>query len=138
MSGEYLICSFIVPGEITPMGRPRFVRKTGIAFTPPKSRSYQAVLRDYAKQAMSGQAPFDGPCRVHIVAWYPWPSSWSKLKRGRNGNHKGSGADWDNIGKAVTDAMNAIVFTDDARVADARVQKLYADEPGLFVEVSRI
>jgi Holliday junction resolvase RusA-like endonuclease len=31
--------------------------------------------------------------------------------------------------------MNGIVWTDDARVADARVVKRYGDRPELFVQV---
>ena len=56
-------------------------------------------------------------------------------KRAREGVYKSSRPDADNIGKAVSDAIQQIVFTDDARVADARVVKLYSDAPGLVVEV---
>lgn len=133
-----LLCSFFVPGDITPMGRPRFVRATGIAFTPAKSRSYQAVIRDYAKQAMNGQPPFDGPCALSIMAVYPWPSSWSAKKRAREGAWKATKPDLSNISKGVEDGMNRIVFSDDARIAEVWVGKQYGDDPGLAVEVSRL
>lgn len=134
MTEPSLICAFSVPGSITAMGRPRFVRKTGIAFTPPKSRDYCAVVRDFAKQAMNGTPPFDGACRVRIDARYLWPSSWSAKRRQRE-LYKASKPDFDNIAKAIADACNRIVFTDDARVADIRVVKVYSEMPGLFVEV---
>lgn len=33
-------------------------------------------------------------------------------------------ADWDNLGKLVSDALNGIIWVDDRQVIDARVMKL--------------
>lgn len=45
--------------------------------------------------------------------------------------------DVDNLAKAVLDAMNGLVFEDDAQVCDLRVMKIYTDkEPGVYVSVT--
>lgn len=128
-----LICAFRIPGDIVPWARAR--TKNGVHFTAPKVRGYQTVIRDYAYEAMEKRPPFDGPCRIRIDALYPWPASWSKRKREREGVYKKSKPDADNIWKALADGLNGIAFTDDARIADARVVKLYSETPGLVVEI---
>ena len=44
-------------GEPRGKGRPRFVRKTGHAFTPQKTASYEAMLRHEAALVMGTRAP---------------------------------------------------------------------------------
>lgn len=125
-----LICTISVPGSIVPWGRARLGK--GVHFTAPKVRNYQAVLRDYAHQAMAGQPPHDGACRVSMEARYPWPTTWSAKRRLREGIHKRSKPDADNLIKQL-DALSGVVFTDDARLADVRVVKIHDDAPGLTV-----
>jgi len=57
----------------------------------------------------------------------------------------GSYGDWDNIGKIVSDALNNIVWKDDAQVGDGRSIKVYAKKeagewqtPGLSIEITRL
>jgi len=35
--------------------------------------------------------------------------------------------DWDNLGKLVSDAINNVVYRDDAQITDARVRKRYGE-----------
>ena len=127
-----LLCSFAVPGQIVPWARSR--TGNGHHFTAPKVASYQGALRAAAFDAMQGREPFDGPCRIRIDAVFAVPASWSAKRKAAASSHAGR-PDWDNVGKAVSDSLNGIVWTDDARVADARVVKTYGTSPGLFVEV---
>jgi Holliday junction resolvase RusA-like endonuclease len=101
-------------------GRARFVRATGHAFTPAKTRSYEAALRVAAGEAMAGQAPFDGPVSVVVTALFPIPQSWSQKKqlaaaRGEIRPIMRGGFDADNILKSL-DSFNEIVFRDDAQI----------------------
>jgi Holliday junction resolvase RusA-like endonuclease len=126
-----LICAFHVAGGVVPWARSR--TRNGHHFTAPKVASYQGAIRAAAYDSMEGRPPFDGACRVRINAHFPIPASWSKKKRAAAAHHA-SKPDADNILKQM-DALNGIVFTDDSRLADVRVVKLYAETPGLFVEV---
>lgn len=124
-------------GEPEGVGRPRFVRRTGVAFTPADTRKYQAALRLAAQQAMRGGAPLDGPVSVMVAAYFPIPASWSKRKR----EQALSGLigatvkpDCDNILKQL-DALNQVVFVDDKQVVQATVHKRYSERPALRIEV---
>lgn len=69
-----------------------------------------AVLRyrDYADRirASAGTLPPGDPISVLVIAWLPMPESWSKKKKDElNGHVARSKPDWDNISKAVGDAL---------------------------------
>ena len=124
-------CRFTVPGNIVPWGRSR--TSHGRHFTAPKVASYQGAIRASAFEAMRGRDPLDGPCRVVVTATFLRPASWSRKRRAETFYHA-SKPDADNILKQL-DALNGIVWTDDARVSDARVLKPYGDAPGMVVQV---
>lgn len=118
-------------------GRPRFVRETGHAFTPAKTRSYEAALRIAAGEAMTGQTPMEGPVSVTVLACFPIPVSWSKKKQlaAVTGDIRPTGKpDLDNLLKAL-DALNEIVFRDDAQIVEAVITKTYSTLPSLIVTV---
>src|SRR5262245_49615675 len=116
------LLEIVLDGAPKGKGRPRFTRK-GHAFTPAATRSYEAALR-YAAQVEQGEAPpLDGPLTVEIEARMPVPKSWPKKRRadalaGRTAPT--STPDLDNLMKTV-DALNGIVWNDDAQVALATV-----------------
>jgi Holliday junction resolvase RusA-like endonuclease len=121
-------------------GRPRFVRSSGIAFTPAHTRTYEANLKYAAQEAMAGQSPVEGPVRVKVEALFPIPASWSRRKQ----NEALAGALWptkkpdaDNILKML-DAFNEVVFRDDAQIVEATIRKVYSDRPALRVTVTSI
>lgn len=118
-------------------GRPRFARATGHAYTPGKTRTYEAALRVAAGEAMDGREPVEGPVAVQIIAAFPIPQSWSKKKRyaALVGEVRPTGRpDLDNLLKAL-DAFNEIVFRDDAQIVQARISKVYATVPALTIVV---
>ena len=125
---------FTVPGEIVPWARAGGGKNTP-RFTPKRQRTYKGVIADYAHQAHGEQPLFDCPCELKIVAYYQWPKSWSANKRAKSGGWKYTKPDADNITKIVKDAMNGIVYTDDARVVSQHCWKKFADKPCLMVEV---
>jgi Holliday junction resolvase RusA-like endonuclease len=69
-----------LPGEPRGKGRPRFVRRTGHAFTPQKTAS-EACLRHEAALAMADRPPFEGALRVRVAAYFGVPASWSTKKQ---------------------------------------------------------
>jgi Holliday junction resolvase RusA-like endonuclease len=128
-----------------PKGRPRFRNrrtKSGAEFvqtySPEKTRSYDAVVRTLAEQAMCGRPPLAGPLQVNFVAFLPVPRSWSQ-KRARSAlaglvlpTYR---PDLDNMIKNVLDGSNGILFADDALITDMVVSKRYSDRPRAVLEV---
>lgn len=125
---------FQVPGDIVPWARAG--GRGHVRFTPRPQRDFMAVIRQFATDAMNGRPLIDGPCELTIVATWPWPKSMSNRKRGLPGAHfKTTKPDAGNVAKIIEDSMNAIVWTDDARVSDTHISKRYGDRPGLMVQV---
>lgn len=65
-----------------------------------------------------------------------WPKSIPPKKRAIPGaNWRCSVPDWDNLGKLVSDSLNGVVWTDDARVVSGHVWKRYGDRSETRVRV---
>jgi Holliday junction resolvase RusA-like endonuclease len=130
------ILEIVLDGSPKGKGRPRFT-KTGHAFTPAATRSYEAALR-YAAQVEQGEAPpLAGPLAVEVEARMPVPISWPKKRR--SDALAGVSApvgkpDVDNLLKTV-DALNGVVWVDDAQVVDVQVRKVFGEKPALVIRV---
>ena len=127
---------FTVPGKPQGKARLRFAR--GRTYTPAKTVAYEREIAQAARAAWEGRDLLDGPVYIIINAFFPIPASWPKRRR----QEAASGAlwhtskpDWDNIGKAVSDALNGIVWGDDCQVAFAKVTKHYGVEPRLEIYI---
>jgi len=135
------VIAFTVVGEPVSKARPRLVRtKSGgvFAYTPRKTREFEAVVRQFALSAMSGRNPLDEPLRVVVRAYVGVPASWSKKRREEALNGAIRPAvkpDLDNLLKSVFDAMNGVVFSDDSRIVAITAEKMYSDVPRVEVEV---
>lgn len=124
-----------IPGE--PVAFARSGANGKRRFTPPKQRGFMSILKDEAAKRMDGQAPMEGPISVYIRAVYLAPQSWSQ-KRKDAARWKTSKPDADNLSKIVKDALNTIVYRDDAQVSQLTVQKVYGPVAGLTITVSQI
>lgn len=131
------VIRIVVEGAPIGKGRPRFVRRSGVAFTPAKTANYEAILAAAGAEAMRGKPPLDGPLQVHITAFMPMAVSWSrkKIAAAIDGSYRPGRPDMDNILKIAADGLNQIVWRDDAQIAEARVSKLYDIHPRLEIEV---
>jgi Holliday junction resolvase RusA-like endonuclease len=129
--------AFTIHGEPIAKGRPRFVRATGRAFTPQKTADYENRVEEAAARGMGGREPFNGPLRLTVRATFLVPASWSQ-KRRIAAHWKTSKPDADNIAKIVKDALNKIVYRDDAQIVELTVQKLYGPIAGLTVTVEEL
>lgn len=109
-----------IPGKPFGKERPRATMR-GHVYTPAKTRAKETEIAAYATVKMIGKALFVGPLRLHIDARMPGKAT--------------SRPDADNIGKLVMDALNGVVWGDDASVVDLRVTKRHAPEPGTSVRV---
>jgi Holliday junction resolvase RusA-like endonuclease len=109
-------------GEPVGKARPRLGRH-GV-YTPRKTAAFETALAWNAKLAMRGRPLLLGPLRIDVMAVFAHEPT-----------HK---PDADNILKACMDAMQGVVFRDDAHVVDARVVKVQGSRPGLRIEVLRV
>jgi Holliday junction resolvase RusA-like endonuclease len=124
-------------GEPKGKGRPRFVRRTGHAFTPQRTASYEAMLRHEAALAMDERSPLEGALRVQVGAYFAVPQSWSAKKRAAalgGAIRPTKRPDWENVAKML-DAFNGVIWRDDAQVVSGLIEKYYSDRPRLRVEV---
>jgi len=131
--------TFTIPGEPTGKARAR-VLKSGRAFTPKQTKEYQKKVQE----AFLTQSPtasrlntgyfisyHTGPVRLEIVAYMKRPAS--HYGTGRNaGKLKDTAPVWplkkpdfDNIEKAVADALNGLAYKDDSQIVDSHCLKPY-------------
>lgn len=134
-----------LPGNPVGKGRPRFRTVTTTAgrsfvtaYTPAKTRHYSEDLAWAAKIAMKGRKPLLGPLKANVTAFFAVPPSWTMRKRDAAlaGSVFPTGRpDCDNVQKEAWDALNGIVFADDAQIVKAEVSKIYAEQPKLRIEI---
>lgn len=130
-------------GEPVAKGRPRFASIGGKprAYSPAKTRKYEAALQYAAREAMGDRPLLVGALSMSVVASLPIPASWSKKKQdmARAGTiWPTSRPDVDNYAKIASDALNAVVYLDDCQIALLTVQKVYSDRPGLRIEIAQM
>lgn len=128
---------FEVFGEPCGKGRPRFSARTGRTYTPAKTKSYEALVRECYRAQCKEFFPKGTPIRCEIYAAFLVPLSDSRPKRSRklSGEMKPTKKpDWDNIGKIICDSLNGVAYDDDTQVTLAVVKKRYAEYP--FVRVT--
>jgi len=111
-----------------------------VVFTPQATKNYEGMLRDAAGKEMAGRAPMEGPIEVEMLAQFMPAASWSKKKQAaalRNEIMPTKKPDADNLMKCC-DALNQIVWRDDAQVVTAIVRKRYGPHAALIVTVREI
>lgn len=124
-------------------GRARvFIRAAHIGhYTPEKTRTYEGMIRTAALDALRDQPPFDQPVEFVLRAVFAVPASWSKRKQQQAivGEIKpGKKPDLDNIAKAWNDALNGVVYRDDALIVRMALEKRYGPQPLVVVTVRPI
>lgn len=137
--------SFHVPGAVVGKMRAR-IGKVGAharMFTPEKTVNYEGFVKFCAMQALrkDGGAQMDGPVQVNLLIGVAIPMSWSKKKHAQalSGEiYPTSKPDLDNAVKSIFDAMNGVVYRDDAQVVTTVVKKRYRDAPGAWITVFEI
>lgn len=117
--------SFEVMTEPIPLARPRVVR--GHAYLPSRSRDYKQILQQAASYVMRNWQPLTGElfCRLNFYRKF----NTSSRRFG----------DIDNHVKAILDALNGIVFVDDAQIISILANK-HTDrsEPRIEIEISTV
>lgn len=139
--------TFTVPG--LPVGQPRqrhrlAKSKSGQMFTrnyipgDDPIHDFKSAVKFAALQAFGNRPLLTGPLAMRLTF---------RLKRNKGETKKRSdnpplyatrSPDFDNLAKGVCDALNAVVWNDDAQIAEASITKLVAaasESPGVDVEI---
>ena len=134
------IITITIPGEPVAKGRPRITTRDGFAhaYTPKKTRDYEALVDAEARKVMGLRKPLEGPLAVEVNAFMPVPASWSltkKLAAVAQTILPTSRPDLTNIVKAAEDALNGIVWRDDSQIVSLIMTKEYGARPRLVIAV---
>ena len=131
---------FFVPGKPRGKGRPRFAN--GRAYTDSQTKAYEyQIAANYRRIAGKYKFPDDVFLKVRVQQQMPVPQSAIKAKKSamlEGRTYPSAKPDLDNVVKAVLDALNGVAYKDDSRVVGLYSQKVYSDNPGVLVEISRM
>lgn len=124
-----------IPGILRGKGRPRFGK--GRTFTDAKTENAEAWIRQCAIEQV-GQIVLDGALAIDLDIDVAVPASWSRKKREQalSGQlHAVCRPDVDNCSKLALDALNGIIWKDDAQVCQLTIVRRYADAPRSVLKV---
>lgn len=129
-----------IPGEAQGKGRPR-VGRQGRVYTPPKTRAAETEIKRIASMEMAGRDPFDGPVALTMRTIVEPTKSWSKKHQAAalTGMIRPTKKpDLDNMIKLVKDALNGVVYRDDAQVVELIASKVYGPQALTVVTVRKV
>lgn len=131
--------SLVITLAGAPMGkqRVRVSQDGGHVYTPERTVTFEGRLAYAAQQIMGDRPLFDGALVIDIVIVVPIPVS--KPKKWQADARAGlirptKKPDFDNYSKMV-DALNLIVWVDDAVVVRGAVDKFYGDRPMFAIQL---
>lgn len=114
------ITAEIVP---IPLARTKINTANKGRFLPPSSQHFKRDLGIIAQKAMVGQKIFTGAINIYIDLYKNCTPTSKRY------------GDADNHAKAVLDALNNIVFADDAQVVHLQVHKYKCKQQGLQIDI---
>lgn len=133
-----MIYRFEVPGLPIAKSRPRFNRKTGRTWTPPKTANYESLVSLAYKEVYPDVIPAGEPIRLTVIAYFPPPKTTSKKRLAlmlANLIHHTKRPDVDNVLKSVQDGLNKVAFMDDSQIWSICAEKRYSEYPRVEVVI---
>lgn len=131
------IYQLLFPVSPVAKARPRFT-KSGRVYTPAATVNFENQLKWVFKKNKYSIEPFNellsGPLWVRIVIYLDRPRT-SKNK------HPHVKPDVDNFSKAILDAMNGLIWHDDAQICELQAVKMYdlaTRTPRILLEVMQL
>ncbi len=153
--------TFEVPG--TPKGKARARKGKQGYYTPAETTAYQNTVALFFKSAWQQVSrtchwemePWKGPVGMKLTGYFPVPVSWSEWKKDlvQHGDDYGylptlaahdinfryiAKPDFDNVEKAVLDALEGLLYKNDSQVFSRGFSKFYSHNPRLVVEVETL
>jgi Holliday junction resolvase RusA-like endonuclease len=132
--------TIVLLGEPVPFAHRQ--TKDGRRYKPQKQANEHAALRKIAQGEMAGRLPLEGALVMALYAELKIPRSWSMKKKNAailGLTRPTSKPDLVNIIKQAEDALNGVVWLDDAQVVEYdRPRKVYGKQPKLVITVSKL
>lgn len=135
---SYFFC--VIKHKPVAMGRPRFSRYTGRAYTPDKTRKALAEIAHNVAQAMEAQQcrqiDKTTPIHVDLVFVHPRPKSHKKTTER---SPKTTKPDIDRLVNTYFDGMTKGGLLDDNHITSLKAEDLYGatgEEPHVIINVS--
>lgn len=94
-------------------------------------KSWEAAVRDAARDVV-GQEYFTDAVRIEIAFWFPRPKSVSPAKR----PHMTTIPDLSKLVRGAEDALNGVLFKDDALIVDIHATKRYVDDGAAGAQIT--
>ena len=132
----------VIEGDAIAKGRPKLATVGGHAraFTPARTRRYEDVVRQRATVEWNGRPLIaDVAIDLELLFVRAIPASWAKKKQAAalTGDLRPIGRpDLDNCVKAITDALNGVIYADDALIAFTTARKVYGERARVEVLAS--
>lgn len=114
-------------------GRGRFIR----VYDPPKTAKFKRDLKQLATE-MYHDAPLEGEIYLKVAFYRKIQKSISKKEHDRraSGKHRPIvKPDLSNYLKAFEDALNGVLWKDDAMIVHEEIDKYYSDNSRIEVEI---
>ena len=114
--------------------------RTGHAYTPAKTRSYEGKMALFGSREMVGKPPIESPLHVDLLVILQIPASWSGKKKSLALECKllpAGRKDLDNFIKCL-DGLNNIVWKDDGQICSLTARKVYGEIPGLHIVIQEL
>ncbi len=134
----------ILPIEPKPQSRPRFARRGNYVQTYEDStmKTYKQQVKNYLRRAKPKLIE-KGPIMAHVTFYVQAPKSALSNKQKRlevelERKYCDKKSDLDNYLKAILDASNKILFSDDGQVAKIITEKKYSYNPRIEIEIYEI
>ena len=112
------------------------------AYTPEKTASYENLIAvEWRRQTHDFAFQAGIPLAIEITAHMSPPRSASrKIRESMLANilRPMKKPDWDNVAKAVCDALNGIAYHDDAQIVFGSVVKVWGDRPRLEIKIAEV
>lgn len=128
--------------EPVPQLRPRVSSRGGYVrvYDPPKVKNFKRILRSLAVDQYA-RPPLLGPLSVSLTFYRPVQKSISQSERERRLSNESKPVvkpDTDNYIKSTLDALNGILWHDDAQIVKITGEKRYSDRPKITVSVKPV
>lgn len=128
--------------EPTPQLRPRVSSRGGYVrvYDPPKVKNFKRVLRSLAVHQYA-RPPLLGPLSVSLTFYRPVQKSISQSERERRLSNESKPVvkpDTDNYIKATLDALNGILWHDDAQIVKITGEKRYSENGKIVITVTQL
>lgn len=128
--------------DVKPMAKQSFrTTRSGQKYLDPSVIKYRKAIRNMAIAQMRNQKAekIEGAVNMNIIYAFRRPQSLSKKERseidGGKTVPKTTKPDIDNLTKAILDALNGIVWKDDAQVAQINIQKIWSAKDQIEIEI---